>query len=57
MNVQEVNVMTTFYCDRMEDEASTKENIMGLSALHNMSGFGEEEITKVCSAYAVLMSL
>jgi Dos2-interacting transcription regulator of RNA-Pol-II len=51
MNIQEVDVMTTFYCDRMEDEVSTKENIAGLTALQTMPGFGEEEVTKVCNAY------
>lgn len=51
MNIQEIDVMTTFYCDRLEDEASTKENIAGLAALQAMSGFGEEEVTKVCNAY------
>lgn len=51
LNLQEVDVMTTFYCDRLEDETSTKENIMGLTALQNMSGFGEEEVTRVCNAY------
>ena len=51
MNIQEVDVMTTFYCDRMEDEVSTKENIAGLTALQAMPGFGEEEVTKVCNAY------
>jgi Dos2-interacting transcription regulator of RNA-Pol-II len=50
LNIQEVDVMTTFYCDRLEDQISTKENIAGLSALQDMSGFGEEEVTKVCSA-------
>ena len=50
LNIQEVDVMTTFYCDRMEDEVSTKENIAGLSALQQMSGFGDEEVTKVCNA-------
>ena len=43
--------MTTFYCDRLEDEISVKDNIAGLRALHEMSGFGEEEVTKVCSGY------
>jgi Dos2-interacting transcription regulator of RNA-Pol-II len=51
LNIQEVDVMTTFYCDRLEDEVSTKENVMGLTALQDMSGFGEEEVTKVCNAY------
>ena len=50
MNIQEVDVMTTFYCDRMEDEVSLKENVTGLTALQAMSGFGEEEVTKVCNA-------
>ena len=50
LNIQEVDVMTTFYCDRLEDEVSTKENIAGLSALQEMPGFGEEEVTKVCNA-------
>jgi DNA repair/transcription protein MET18/MMS19 len=52
MNIQEVDVMTTFYCDRLEDEISTKENIEGLSALQKMPGFGEDEVTQVCSGYA-----
>ena len=43
--------MTTFYCDRLEDEISTKENIAGLLVLQQMPGFGEEEVTKVCNAY------
>ena len=43
--------MTAFYCDRLEDETSTKENIAGLTALQEMSGFGEEEVNKVCNAY------
>lgn len=43
--------MTTFYCDRLEDEISTKENIAGLSTLQQLPGFGEEEVTKVCNAY------
>jgi DNA repair/transcription protein MET18/MMS19 len=51
MSIQEVDVMTTFYCDRMEDEVSIKDNITGLSALQGMTGFGEEEVTKVCDAY------
>ena len=51
MNSQEVDVMTTFYCDRLEDEASTKENIMGLSAMHDMPGFGENEAIKLCNGY------
>jgi Dos2-interacting transcription regulator of RNA-Pol-II len=51
LNLQEVDVMTTFFCDRLEDEVSTKENVMGLTALQDMSGFGEEEVTKVCNAY------
>lgn len=51
MTMQEVDVMTTFYCDRMEDEISIKDNIIGLSALQSMTGFGEEEVTKVCDAY------
>jgi hypothetical protein len=51
MTIQEVDVLTTFYCDRMEDEESTEENITGLSALQKMSGFGQEEVTKVCDAY------
>jgi len=51
MNIQEVDVMTTFYCDRMEDEVSTKENIAGLTALQTLPGFGDEEVTKVCNAY------
>jgi hypothetical protein len=59
MNMQEVDVMTAFYCDRMEDEISTKENIAGLTALQAMSGFGEEEVAKVCEGWdqslAVLM--
>jgi len=42
--------MTTFYCDRLEDEISTKENIAGLLVLQQMPGFGEEEVTKVCNA-------
>jgi len=50
MNIQEVDVMTTFYCDRMEDQNSTKENIAGLAALQAMSGFSEAEVTKVCNA-------
>jgi len=50
LNIQEVDVMTTFFCDRLEDEVSTKENIAGLSALQEMPGFGEEEVTKVCNA-------
>lgn len=53
LNIQEVDVMTTFYCDRLEDEVSTKENIAGLSTLQDMSGFGEEEVTKVCEAYTL----
>lgn len=51
MTIQEVDVMTTFYCDRMEDEISIKDNIIGLSALQTMTGFGEEEAIKVCDAY------
>jgi len=50
MNVQEVDVLTSFYCDRMEDEVSLKENIAGLTALQGMTGFGQEEVTKVCNA-------
>lgn len=50
MTIQEVDVMTTFYCDRMEDEVSTKETVIGLSALQAMTGFAEEEVTKVCDA-------
>jgi hypothetical protein len=53
MIIQEVDVMTTFYCDRLEDEVSTKENIAGLSALQGMAGFAEEEVTKVCNAYVL----
>ena len=45
--------MTTFYCDRLEDEVSTKENVAGLLALQEMPGFGEEEVTKVCNAYVL----
>lgn len=56
MIIQEVDVMTTFYCDRLEDEVSTKENIAGLSALQGMAGFAEEEATKVCSSYVLQMS-
>jgi Dos2-interacting transcription regulator of RNA-Pol-II len=52
LNIQEVDVMTAFYCDRLEDEVSTKENIAGLSALQDMPGFGAEEVTKVCEAYS-----
>ena len=52
--MQEVGVMTTFYCDRLEDETSTKENIAGLTALQEMSGFGEEEVNSVCKAYSSL---
>ena len=51
MNRQEVDVMTTFFCGRLEDEVSTKENIAGLTTLQAMSGFGEEEVTNVCDAY------
>jgi DNA repair/transcription protein MET18/MMS19 len=51
MTIQEVDVLTTFYCDRMEDEESIRENIAGLSALQKMAGFGQEEVTKVCDAY------
>ena len=51
MSIQEVGVLTTFYCDRLEDEVSTKENMIGLSALQGMTGFSEEEVTKVCDAY------
>ena len=51
MNIQEVDVLTAFYCDRMEDEVSLKENIAGLTALQVMTGFGDEEVTKVCNAY------
>jgi DNA repair/transcription protein MET18/MMS19 len=51
MNIQEIDVMTTFYCDRLEDEISTKENIAGLTALQQMPGFGEYEVTQVCSGY------
>ena len=51
MSIQEVDVMTTFFCDRMEDEVSIKDNIIGLSALQTMTGFGEEEVTKICDAY------
>lgn len=50
MSIQEVGVLTTFYCDRLEDEVSTKENIIGLSTLQGMTGFAEEEVTKVCNA-------
>jgi len=57
MNIQEVDVMTTFYCDRMEDEVSMKENISGLKALQGMPGFGEEEVTKVCNAYPSVMRM
>jgi hypothetical protein len=57
MNIQEVDVITTFYCDRLEDEVSTKENIAGLAALQAMSGFGEEEVIKVCDAYNCQCSL
>lgn len=52
LNLQKVDVMTTFYCDRLEDEVSTKEIVMGLTALQDMSGFGEDEVTKVCNTYA-----
>ena len=55
MNIQEIDVMTTFYCDRMEDEISLKENILGLSALQAMPGFGGDEAVKVCIAYALLL--
>jgi hypothetical protein len=51
LNIQEIDVMTAFYCDRLEDETSTMENIAGLSALQQFSGFGEEEVTQVCAAY------
>ncbi len=51
MTIQEVDVLTTFYCDRMEDEESLRENITGLSALQKMAGFGQDEVTKVCDAY------
>jgi hypothetical protein len=51
LNRQEVDVMTTFYCDRMEDEISTKENLEGLATLQDMPGFGNEEAAKVCDAY------
>lgn len=57
MTIQEVDVMTTFYCDRMDDDVATKENIAGLSALQDMSGFGEEEVTKTCNTYVWLVLL
>src|SRR5579859_3466840 len=56
MNIQEVDVMTTFYCDRLEDEVSTTENVQGLLALQDMPGFREEEVTKVCAAYGPLFA-
>lgn len=46
--------MTTFYCDRMEDEVSIKENLEGLATLQDMPGFGDEEVAKVCEAYVSL---
>ena len=51
MNMQEVDVLTTFYCDRMEDEIATTEIIDGISTLQRMSGFSDEEVAKVCDAY------
>jgi len=51
LNRQEVGVMTTFYCDRMEDEVSTKENLEGLTTLQGMPGFSDEEVANVCDAY------
>lgn len=57
MNMQEVDVLTTFYCDRMEDEIATTEIIDGISILQRMSGFGDEEVAKVCDAYLPTMLL
>jgi hypothetical protein len=50
----EIDVLATFYCERLADEVVTKENVSGLTILVNMSACGEELAKKICLAFAPL---
>ena len=47
----EIDVLSTFYCERLADETVTKENVQGLSTLVNMSACADEQARKVTLAY------
>jgi len=50
----EIDVLSTFYCERLTDEVVTKENVSGLTTLVNMSACGEEQAKKICLAFVPL---
>jgi Dos2-interacting transcription regulator of RNA-Pol-II len=50
LSLHEIDVLATFYCERLADEAVTKENISGLTTLIDMSACGEEQARKICLA-------